>query len=66
MTAAVILNIFFAALVIVGMLSLLGWAIVKDARATGARVPSFQILTVRPRLRVPSPSWARKLDAAID
>jgi hypothetical protein len=66
MTAALILNILFAALVIVGMLSLLGWAIVKDARATGARVPSLRIRTVGPRLRVPSPSLARKLGAAID
>jgi hypothetical protein len=38
MTAVVILNVVFAVFVLVGMLSLLGWAIVADHRASGARL----------------------------
>lgn len=51
MTAAVILNIVFAVLVLVGMLSLLAAAILRDARARGARVAPFPGM-LRLRLRV--------------
>jgi hypothetical protein len=52
MAAVVIFNIFFAALVVVGMLSLLVGAIVRDARTHGTRIaPSLKILGAHPRLR---------------
>jgi hypothetical protein len=50
MTAAVILNVVFAVLVVVGMLTFLGRAILADHRATGARLGvSRGIPAVRPR-----------------
>ena len=66
MTAAVILNIVFAAFVVVGMLSLLGWAIIADNRRTGARFGlSRGILAVRPQARTAAARWDRELDPAV-
>jgi hypothetical protein len=65
MTAIVILNIVFAVFVVGGMLSLLGWAIVRDARARGARIaPSIGILRLRPQPRSQQAHWRRELDPA--
>jgi hypothetical protein len=65
MTTTVILNIVFAAFVLVVMLSLLGWAIVADHRASGARTGlSGRRVAVRPTFRAPVGSWGRRVDPA--
>ena len=66
MTAAVILNIVFAAFVLVGMFSLLGGAIIADRRATGPRLDrSRGIPAVRPTVRPRVVRWGRRVDPAI-
>ncbi len=63
MTAIVIFNIVFAVIVVGGMLSLLGWAIVRDARANGEPgLPPFGIRQAQPRSA--KPQWRRELDPA--
>jgi hypothetical protein len=65
MTAIVILNIVFAVIVVGGMLSLLGWAIVRDAQTRGARIASpLAIARVRLRPRPARTQWRRELDPA--
>lgn len=66
MTAAVILNVVFAVFVLVGILSLLGGAILADHRATGARFGLTRgILAARPTFRAPTSRRARELNAAV-
>jgi hypothetical protein len=66
MTAIVILNVVFAALVVVGIVSLLGGAIVSDRRASGARMGlEREVLAVRRPSRAPSARWGRRLDPAV-
>jgi hypothetical protein len=66
MTAVVILNIVFAAFVVVGMLSLLVGAIVADRRASGARlglergVPVKRFKSAR-SWRAATPTLAKRL-----
>jgi uncharacterized membrane protein YqjE len=65
MTAVVILNVVFAAFVVVGLLSLLGWAILADARASGARFGLKRgILVVRPTVRAPAARSVRRMGPA--
>ena len=55
MTAVVILNIVFAAFVVVGIVSLLGRAIAADRHATGGDLrPSRGMTAVPPRAGAPA------------
>jgi hypothetical protein len=62
MTAVVIINIVFAAFVLVGIVSLLGRAVVADRRATR---PLFEpSRAVRPRFNAPSARSGQRLNPA--
>lgn len=66
MTAVIIfLNVVFAAIVVVGMVTLLGRSIVSDARATGQKpAPSWRTSRLRPRFGFARARWSGELDAA--
>jgi len=64
MTAVLILNIVFAAIVFVGMVSLLGGAIVADRRASGARGPETRPPAVRSTPRARVAQLGRRVDPA--
>ena len=61
MTAVLILNIVFAAIVFVGILSLLGAAIVADRRASGPSGPGAMLPAVRPTSRAAVAQLARRV-----
>jgi hypothetical protein len=65
MTAVLILNIVFAAFVIVGMLALLGGANFADRRPSAAPRRGARPSAVRSTSRAPVAKSARRMDPAI-
>lgn len=64
MTVILILNIVFAAIIVVGILSLLGGAIVADRRASGAPGPGARPSAMRTTSRARVPPSAHRVDPA--